>query len=60
MGAEVLPAMREYAKELGIVDPFERTPGSRPYVAGTKRDPLVDVAALQRAPAEVQGRTTGA
>jgi len=60
MGAEVLPAMREYAKELGIVDPFERTPGSRPYVAGTKRDPLVDVAALQRAPAEVQGRTTRA
>jgi len=45
---------------LGIVDPFERTPGSRPYVAGTKRDPLVDVAALQRAPAEVQGRTTSA
>ncbi len=27
MGAEVLPAMREYAKELGIVDPFERAPG---------------------------------
>ena len=50
MGQEVLPAMREYAKELGIKDPFEVAPGSRPYTAGTKRDSLVDLEALKRAP----------
>jgi alkanesulfonate monooxygenase SsuD/methylene tetrahydromethanopterin reductase-like flavin-dependent oxidoreductase (luciferase family) len=50
MGQEVLPAMREYAKELGIKDPFEVEPGSRPYTAGTKRDSLVDMEALKRAP----------
>ncbi|MGH7839926.1 MAG: LLM class flavin-dependent oxidoreductase [Candidatus Binataceae bacterium] len=50
MGQEVLPAMREIAKELGIKDPFEVAPGSRPYTAGTKRDSLVDLEALKRAP----------
>ena len=50
LGQEVLPAMREIAKELGIVDPFERAPGSRPYTAGTQRDSLVDLNALKRAP----------
>src|SRR6185437_2609255 len=50
MGQEVLPAMREIAKGLGIVDPFERQPGSRPFISGAKRDPLVDLDALKRAP----------
>ena len=50
LGQEVLPAMREIAKELGIVDPFEREPGSRPHTAGTQRDSLVDLNALKRAP----------
>ena len=50
MGQEVLPALREIAKGLGIVDPFERQPGSRQYVAGTQLDPLVDLDALKRAP----------
>ena len=50
MGQEVLPAMREYAKELGIKDPFEVAPGSRPYTSGTRRDSLVDLEALKRAP----------
>jgi alkanesulfonate monooxygenase SsuD/methylene tetrahydromethanopterin reductase-like flavin-dependent oxidoreductase (luciferase family) len=50
MGQEVLPAMREYAKQLGIKDPFELAPGSRPYTAGTKRDSLVDLEALKKAP----------
>ncbi|HKV54803.1 MAG TPA: LLM class flavin-dependent oxidoreductase, partial [Candidatus Binataceae bacterium] len=50
MGQEVLPAMREIAKGLGIADPFERAPGSRPYVSGTKIDALVDLEALKRAP----------
>ena len=34
LGQEVLPAMREIAKGLGIVDPFERAPGSRPLHRG--------------------------
>jgi alkanesulfonate monooxygenase SsuD/methylene tetrahydromethanopterin reductase-like flavin-dependent oxidoreductase (luciferase family) len=50
MGQEVLPALREIAKGLGIVDPFERQPGSRSYIAGTQLDPLVDLDALKRAP----------
>jgi alkanesulfonate monooxygenase SsuD/methylene tetrahydromethanopterin reductase-like flavin-dependent oxidoreductase (luciferase family) len=50
LGQEVLPAMREIAKGLGIVDPFERAPGSRPYTSGTKRDSLVDLEALKQAP----------
>jgi len=50
MGEEILPELREYAKELGIVDPFERAPGSRPLVAGTQYEPLVDWEALKRAP----------
>jgi hypothetical protein len=40
---EVLPAVHEYGKELGLLDPFEREPGSRPYIAGTQREPLVPV-----------------
>jgi len=35
--------VREYGKELGLLDPFEREPGARPYVAGTQREPLVSV-----------------
>ena len=50
MGQEVLPAMREIAKGLGIVDPFQREPGSRPYTDGTQLDTLVDLEALKRAP----------
>jgi alkanesulfonate monooxygenase SsuD/methylene tetrahydromethanopterin reductase-like flavin-dependent oxidoreductase (luciferase family) len=50
MGQEVLPALREIARGLGIVDPFERQPGSRPYIPGTQLDPLVDLDALKRAP----------
>ncbi len=37
-------------KELGIKDPFEVKPGSRPYTPGTQRDSLVDLDALKRAP----------
>jgi alkanesulfonate monooxygenase SsuD/methylene tetrahydromethanopterin reductase-like flavin-dependent oxidoreductase (luciferase family) len=50
MGQEVLPALREIARGLGIVDPFERQPGSRQYTAGTQLEPLVDLDALKRAP----------
>src|SRR5579884_1362035 len=43
LGQEVLPAVREYGKELGLLDPFEREPGSRPYIPGTRREPVVSV-----------------
>jgi alkanesulfonate monooxygenase SsuD/methylene tetrahydromethanopterin reductase-like flavin-dependent oxidoreductase (luciferase family) len=46
LGQEVLPAVREFGKELGLVDPFERKPGSRPHTAGTKREALVSLEAL--------------
>ncbi|HLW70072.1 MAG TPA: LLM class flavin-dependent oxidoreductase [Candidatus Binataceae bacterium] len=45
LGQEVLPAVREMGKELGLVDPFQREPGSRPYIAGTQREPLVSLKA---------------
>jgi len=47
LGQEVLPAVREIGKELGILDPFERAPGSRPYTAGTKREELVSLEAMR-------------
>ncbi len=39
---EVMPELREYANELGLKDPFERTPGSVPYRNGVARDPVID------------------
>jgi hypothetical protein len=50
LGQEVLPAVREMGKELGLVDPFEREPGSRPYIAGTAREPLVSLKHAASAP----------
>ncbi|HXZ88317.1 MAG TPA: LLM class flavin-dependent oxidoreductase [Candidatus Binataceae bacterium] len=47
LGQEVLPAVREISKELGILDPYERDPGSRPYTAGTQREQLVSLDALR-------------
>jgi hypothetical protein len=41
MGQEVLPAMREMGKELGLEDAFERELGSRPLPADGKWVPLV-------------------
>ena len=50
LGQEVLPAVREMGKELGLVDPFEREPGSRPHLVGTQRDPVVSLRASANAP----------
>jgi hypothetical protein len=47
LGQEVLPAVREISKELGILDPFERAPGSRPYTSGTQREQLVSLDAIR-------------
>jgi alkanesulfonate monooxygenase SsuD/methylene tetrahydromethanopterin reductase-like flavin-dependent oxidoreductase (luciferase family) len=47
LGQEVLPAVREIGKELGIVDPYERKSGSRPLAPGTQREQLVSLEALR-------------
>jgi len=39
-GEEVVPALREKARQLGLLDPFERAPGSRPLARDTKREPV--------------------
>jgi alkanesulfonate monooxygenase SsuD/methylene tetrahydromethanopterin reductase-like flavin-dependent oxidoreductase (luciferase family) len=39
---EVIPALKEYAQEIGLTDPFERFPGSVKLRAGTKRAEVVD------------------
>jgi phosphohistidine phosphatase SixA len=42
LGKEVLPVIREYAEEIGLVDSFEREPGSVKLAPGTKRAPVCD------------------
>jgi len=39
---EVIPELKAYAKESGILDPFQRTPGSMKLAAGTRRAPVVN------------------
>ena len=41
LGEEVLPAMREMAKELDLPGPFEVLPGSRPLPASGKREAVI-------------------
>jgi alkanesulfonate monooxygenase SsuD/methylene tetrahydromethanopterin reductase-like flavin-dependent oxidoreductase (luciferase family) len=50
LGEQVMPALRQHAKDIGLVDPFERTPGSIPLAAGTERSPVID-----RGPLEAMG-----
>jgi alkanesulfonate monooxygenase SsuD/methylene tetrahydromethanopterin reductase-like flavin-dependent oxidoreductase (luciferase family) len=42
LGQEVMPAVREIAKELGLPGPFEQKPGTRPLPASGKRDAVVN------------------
>ena len=46
LGQEVLPAMREMAHELDLVDPYERKPGSRPLPSSGVREPVVGQTAV--------------
>lgn len=39
---EVIPALCEFAKEIDLPDPFERTPGSVKLQPGVSRTPVVD------------------
>jgi hypothetical protein len=41
-----MPGLREYAREINLPDPFERTPGSVELKNGT-REPVVDRSPLQ-------------
>jgi len=41
----VIPALREYGKTLGLVDPFHRPPGSK-LLRGGKPEPVSNPAAL--------------
>ena len=49
LAQEVVPAIREYAKEIELLDPDERQPGTVPVQAGTRRAPVVDRDALAAA-----------
>mgnify|MGYP001288018808 CR=1 FL=1 len=42
LAQEVIPAMREYAKELDLPDSYTRTPGSVEVNTGVARAPVVD------------------
>jgi hypothetical protein len=47
LGEEVVPALRDMGRELGLVDPFTRKPGMRPLAAGVKPVPVGDPGALK-------------
>jgi alkanesulfonate monooxygenase SsuD/methylene tetrahydromethanopterin reductase-like flavin-dependent oxidoreductase (luciferase family) len=47
MAEEVSPAIREYAKEIDLLDPYERPPGAVTLQAETQRLPVVDRAPLE-------------
>lgn len=47
LGEHVIPEVREYAKKIGLMDPFERKTGSVKLTHGTKRAPVVDREALK-------------
>jgi hypothetical protein len=41
LGQEVVPALREIGKELGLPGPFEKQPGQRPLPSSGKRESVV-------------------
>lgn len=45
LNRDVIPALREHGKKLGLVDPFHCIPGSRP-LRGSTPDPVSDAEAL--------------
>ncbi len=55
LGEEVLPAVREMGKELGLVDPFQRKPGSRPLPPSGVWEPVAGVASPAKVAPALQG-----
>jgi hypothetical protein len=47
LGKEVMPELREVAKELGLTSPFEVTPGSRKLAASGKWSPVGNESLLE-------------
>ena len=45
LNSDVIPAMKEHGKSLGLDSPYERAPGSRPLSNG-KAEPVSDAKAL--------------
>lgn len=50
LGKHVIPAVREIGKELGLVDPFQRKPGSVPLAAGRRPEPVAQPEGLASMP----------
>ena len=46
LNRDVIPAMRDYGKTIGLVDPFKRVPGSRLLRAGVAPEPVSNADAL--------------
>jgi hypothetical protein len=46
LNRDVIPAMRDHGKKIGLVDPFHRTPGSRLLRSGVAPEPVSDTEAL--------------
>jgi alkanesulfonate monooxygenase SsuD/methylene tetrahydromethanopterin reductase-like flavin-dependent oxidoreductase (luciferase family) len=42
LATEIIPVLREYAKELALPDPYMRTPGAAMLQSGVTRAPVVD------------------
>jgi alkanesulfonate monooxygenase SsuD/methylene tetrahydromethanopterin reductase-like flavin-dependent oxidoreductase (luciferase family) len=47
LNRDVIPAMREHGRKLGLASPFERPVGSTP-LSGREPDPIANMAALER------------
>jgi hypothetical protein len=47
LNEEVVPALREIAKEMGFMSPFEVKPGTRPIPASSKYEPLGNAEMLE-------------
>jgi len=51
LGRDVIPAMREMGKELGLTDPFQRAPGSVALAKGRQPERVAHPDGLASMPA---------
>jgi alkanesulfonate monooxygenase SsuD/methylene tetrahydromethanopterin reductase-like flavin-dependent oxidoreductase (luciferase family) len=47
IGTYVVPEIRAFADEIGLVDPFQKAPGASALAAGARRDPVHDGESLR-------------